>query len=74
MEKFALLNLLKALETLSPQKNTEKDTPAAQPEPVQSAQVAPPPPSDYEQERLNVMSNVLSRHEQIANRIKNNRP
>ncbi len=72
MEKFALLNLLKALETLSPQKSSENEQ---RPEPHQTAP-APEPQSPQPQEtpeRLNVMANVLSRHEEISNRLKNKR-
>ncbi len=79
MEKFALLNLLKALETLAPpdkQKKTgeneqnkddiKESAPPAQP--VQSAQPKRTEPAEPE---LNVMASVLTRHEQISNRIKN---
>ncbi|MDE6504714.1 MAG: hypothetical protein K2L42_02455 [Clostridia bacterium] len=72
MEKFALLNLLKALETLSPQKPSEN---ANQSEPRQTApspETQPPQPAE-QQERLNVMANVLTRHEEISNRLKNKR-
>lgn len=78
MEKFGLLNLLKALETLTPKNNaaatgqTDGQPPATtQAPPVQQTQ----PAEAQKQTDLehNVMFKVLFRHEQAANRIKNNR-
>lgn len=72
MEKFALLNLLKALEALSPQKKTDdngvsgdnlKNMP-----PESKTADAPVLPDSMP---INVMSSVLERHEEIANRIRN---
>lgn len=73
MEKFGLLNLLKALETLTPKNNT---TSAGQPDaetPPPAAKPAAPAPEPEPDLEHNVMFKVLSRHEQTANRIKNNR-
>lgn len=77
MEKFALLDFLKAFESLAPKQTAanpaaDKPEPApAQPSPTApAAQSAPAAPEIYE---TNVMANVLSRHEEIANRIKNKR-
>lgn len=74
MEKFALLNLLKALETLSAPKNNAKNGQSDGAPPAPSADSAPreqtPSP---EAPPINVMASVLERHEAMANRIKNNR-
>lgn len=68
-EKFALLNLLKALEGISMQnsgnkqeENASYDNPA--PEQEKAAQ---PAANTYP----NVMASVLERHEAISNRVKN---
>lgn len=74
MEKFALLNLLKALETLSAPKNAGENSgsdgaptvPPAEEKPRETTAPAQTPP-------INVMSSVLERHEAMANRIKNKR-
>ncbi|MDE7330598.1 MAG: hypothetical protein K2N30_05915 [Clostridia bacterium] len=70
MEKFGILNLLKALETLTPPPaangQNEEEAPATQPK-------APPTPAAPPAETHNVMASVLCRHEEIANRVKNNR-
>ncbi len=74
MEKFALLNLLKALETLAPKQNSgqssDKNFEETKP-PVPNAQQKPD--SVQTLEIPNVMASVLERHEAISNRIKNNR-
>ena len=86
MEKFALLDFLKAFESLAPKQTAananpnsanssaasfgEKPEPAFQSAPAQTSAGAPAAPDVYE---TNVMANVLSRHEEIANRIKNKR-
>ena len=65
MEKFALLDFLKAFESLTAKTGgtpkTEKEQPAT---PQQSAPPTPP----YER---NPMADVIARHEEIANRIRN---
>lgn len=70
MEKFGILNLLKAIETLTPppaaEKTAENEQPAAPPRPTEQ----PAPPAV---EKHNMMATVLARHEEIANRVKNNR-
>ncbi len=74
MEKFALLNLLKALETLAPKQNSGQNSEQNFDEhkpPVPSAQQKPD--SVQTLEIPNVMASVLERHEAISNRIKNNR-
>ena len=60
-EKFALFNLLKALNSLSPQ-NTDANPPAVKEEPPAPVFIAETP---------NVMASVLERHERIANRVRN---
>lgn len=83
MEKFALLDFLKAFESLAPKQTAanatpnssaasfgDKPEPAFQSAPAQTSAGAPAAPDVYE---TNVMANVLSRHEEIANRIKNKR-
>ena len=68
MEKFALLDFLKAFESLTANRSTEKE---------QAAPPAPPPPSPATPSALpanyerNVMADVIARHEEIANRIRN---
>ena len=63
-EKFALLNLLTALGKMNLQNNAQAE---AEPRPQEPPQ-APPP--TYEVQN-NMFARVLSRHEEIANRIKN---
>ena len=72
MEKFALLNLLKALETLSPadKKPKNDDPPHTEPEPANEKSAAPQKSAAVYPEN-NVMASVLSWHEQISNRLKN---
>lgn len=75
MEKFALLDFLKAFQTIAatgskkPDDNPSANEARGQPAPQQPA---PPPPQTDGLEN-NVMANVLARHEEIANRVKNNR-
>ncbi|MBD5583680.1 MAG: hypothetical protein HDQ88_01155 [Clostridia bacterium] len=70
MEKFALLDFLKAFETLSGGSNAKKEETA----PVRQENEAPaPPPPTMPLADFNAMATVLARHEEIANRIKNNR-
>ncbi len=58
MEKFGILNLLKALETLAPAAETAQTEKIVQ---------------KSENELPNMMAQALLRHEEIANRVKNNR-
>jgi len=68
-EKFALLNLLKALENLSPPKSEDGGQPES---PSPKSQPAPETPtSEVKEVYPNVMADVLQRHEVIANRVKN---
>lgn len=60
------MNLLSALGGMNAAQNSANDDVK---EPVKE-QTAPPPQTV---EMLNMMANVLARHEEIANRIKNNR-
>ncbi len=76
MEKFALLNLIKALQSLSPQNQNQTDggdTRQAQTDNKQKT--SQPNTSDASAEHIdpypNVMASVLERHEAIANRVKN---
>ncbi|MDE7083086.1 MAG: hypothetical protein K2O89_05215 [Clostridia bacterium] len=74
MEKFALLDFLKAFESLTAKQSgnidgdlkTENTPPAPAPAPQQ-----PPAPADFY--GTNVMAQVIARHEEIANRIRNKR-
>ena len=68
MEKFALLDFLKAFQTLTANGKAEKEVAA----PVPQQPPAPPSPPPTPPER-NPMADVIARHEEIANRIKNNR-
>lgn len=74
MEKFALLNLLNALQTLSAPKNSGENAQsdgAAPPPPVSAA--SPKPNAPPQDKPLNVMQSVLERHEAMSNRVKNRR-
>lgn len=78
MEKFALLNLIKALQSLSPQNQSQTDgnnTRQAQTENKQNT--AQNNTSENSAEHVdpypNVMASVLERHEAISNRVKNKR-
>ena len=69
MEKFGILNLLKAIETLTPPPAAEKSA-----ETEQSSAPAPPPQQPAPAaEQHNLMATILARPEDIANRVKNNR-
>lgn len=82
MEKFALLDFLKAFQSLSskagadPAENktdpAEASASAAPPRRNSSASAAPPDVTESMRE-TNVMANVIARHEEISNRIKNKR-
>lgn len=75
MEKFALLDFLKAFQTIAATGSKKPDGGPSEKEARQQAapqQPAPPsPPTDNLEN--NVMANVLARHEEIANRVKNKR-
>lgn len=72
MEKFALLNLLKALETLSPaDKKPKNDEPAQAPAETKDEKPAQTEKPQTVYPENNVMASVISRHEQISNRLKN---
>ena len=64
-EKFALLNLIKALGGLSvpPEQDAEKASP-----PPTYAKTSPAPPEN-EVKEYNAMANVIAKHEQISNRV-----
>ena len=72
MEKFALLDFLKAFESLSGKRNDAPDgaetAPNAPPQPQQQQSAPAPSPEIYEN---NVMANVIARHEEISNRLRN---
>ena len=66
LEKFALLNLLKAIDGLKSISNTEKET----------STPASPPPQETTQTNKNgdlpnIMYEALMRHEIVSNRIRN---
>ena len=66
MEKFALLDFLKAFQSLTANGKAEKEVaPPAPPQPS-----TPPSPLPALPER-NPMADVIARHEEIANRIRN---
>ena len=60
-EKFALLNLITAL-------NNALKTNAVSHEQKTDA---PPPPPEAKQDQLNAMAILLEKHERISNRVKN---
>ncbi len=62
-EKFALLNLIKALQGLSADDK--------RPETESKPQEAPAPVPEKSTDEFNAMASVLARHEVIANRVKN---
>jgi len=75
LEKFALLDFLKAFESLSAKGNGKPDGEKkaengqnTQSEPKNAPQQPPVQPDIYEN---NVMANVLARHEEISNRLRN---
>ena len=65
MEKFALLDFLKAFESLTANGKDKKEPVTLQPQPTEPPA---PQPESYE---INAMADVLARHEEIANRIRN---
>lgn len=71
-EKFALLNLLKALNTLSsaakPPQNGESEEPAPE---KKNAPPVKKTESATDEEKFNAMASVLERHEEISNRVRN---
>lgn len=67
MEKFALLDFLKAFQSLTANNAAEKE-PAAPPPPQTPPASPAAPPHVYER---NPMADVIARHEEIANRIRN---
>lgn len=70
MEKFGILNLLKAIETLTPPPAADKSAETEQASaPARPAEQPSPPAA----EKHNMMATILARHEEIANRVKNNR-
>ncbi len=74
MEKFALLDFLKAFESLSAKGNGKPDG-EKKAENGQNTQTepknAPQQPVQPDIFETNVMANVLARHEEISNRVKN---
>ena len=73
MEKFGLLNLIKTLDALSSNGKTDADAQNKQPETAsadEKSDTKTPPPKA---ELPNVMGDMLLRHEQISNRVKNKR-
>ncbi|MDE6667240.1 MAG: hypothetical protein K2K38_02695 [Clostridia bacterium] len=68
MEKFALLDFLKAFQSLTAKTGGEPVTEKEQ-TPPPSAPPSPQPPF-YER---NVMADVIARHEEVVNRIRNKR-
>ena len=69
MEKFALLDFLKAFQTLTANNQAEKEVAAPAPQQPQQPPAPPsPPPTPSER---NPMADVIARHEEIANRIRN---
>lgn len=78
MEKFALLNLIKALQSLSPQNKSRTEGNNTRQEQTENMQKpAQPDAGENGDGRIdpypNVMASVLERHEAIANRVKNKR-
>ena len=70
MEKFALFNLLKALQSFSPQNNKDAES-ADSPENDSVISAKTSAAAEEKFTRPNVMASVLERHEAISNRIKN---
>ena len=65
MEKFELLNLLKAIDGLNNVPTDEKEQPSPPSSPSQN------PPESVGGEMPNIMYEALLRHETTSNRIKN---
>lgn len=66
LEKFAILNLLKAIDGLKGLSATEKEQTPPPAEPVQS-----PPATQKNSEMPNIMYEALVRHERVSNRLRN---
>ena len=72
MEKFALLNLLKAIDGLKnaqPQQNTATPPPPTRSTNSKISEQTEPP----HHEMPNIMYETLMRHEQMSNRLRNKR-
>ena len=67
MEKFALLDFLKAFGSITANGRTEKEPPAPPFEPQQQPAATAEQPVYVR----NPMADVIARHEEIANRIRN---
>ena len=67
-EKFALLNLIKALQGISAVNPDNKDGESSAPPPAYSAPDRKQSTAEY-----NAMADVLRRHEAISNRVRNKR-
>lgn len=68
MEKFALLNLLKAIDGLSKAQNGKTPAENAPAEPRKEN--ADPPPAPQSADGQNLMYSALVRHETISNRLR----
>lgn len=66
MEKFALLNLLKAIDGLKNLSGGEKEPPPPAPQPPQGASSA-----SQNTAMPNIMYEAMMRHEAVSNRIRN---
>ncbi len=73
MEKFGILNLLKALETLTPAAQKQDGDENARTSPAAETAQTEKTVQKSENELPNMMAQALLRHEEIANRVKNNR-
>ena len=74
MEKFALLDFLKAFESLTGKASDAPDGKHAETEArPQSAKQPVPSSAQAADLENNAMANVIARHEEIANRVKNKR-
>ena len=65
LEKFALLNLLKAIDGLKNLSTAEKEAPPAPPTPQEA------PQTNQNGDIPNIMYEALVRHEMVSNRIRN---
>ena len=66
LEKFALLNLLKAIDGLKSLTNVENEAPTPAQQPPQAA-----PQTSQNGDLPNIMYEALVRHEVVSNRIRN---
>lgn len=64
LEKFAILNLLKAIDSL-------KSPPIEEKEPSAPSATPPPAPKTASPEMPNIMYEALMRHETVSNRLRN---